>query len=123
MNGRRGNLAAIARGALTGAARLEGTAARLDSGEAATYAIDGTLARGRLALAYRFGNLGKRDCHGWTRGPMAPFTTHGRGGCDGPSARSSRSRFRSIGGAATGCGRRRPKISAGSTIAARRSRR
>ena len=60
MNGRRGNLAAITRGTFdrrTARLSLEGTADRFDSGDVTTYAIDGTLSRGRLALRYRFGDL------------------------------------------------------------------
>ena len=53
MNGRRGNLAAIARGTFDrqhGPALARRHADRPDTGEPATYAIDGTLARRRLAL-------------------------------------------------------------------------
>jgi ribosomal protein S18 acetylase RimI-like enzyme len=60
MNGRPGNLAPISRGTFhrkTGRLTIEGTAERLDTGEPAAFTVSGTLARGRLELGYRFGDL------------------------------------------------------------------
>ena len=60
MNGRRGNLAPITQGTFdrkTGQLSIEGRASRPDTGELATYSIDGTLARRQLAVRYRVGDV------------------------------------------------------------------
>ncbi len=60
MNGRPGRLAPISRGTFdrrTGRLSIEGTADRPDTGEPAAFSVDGALARGRLELRYRFGDI------------------------------------------------------------------
>lgn len=60
MNGRRGNLAPIAQGHFdrrTNRLSIGGSATRPDTGEPTTYAIEGTLARGQLAVRYRLGDF------------------------------------------------------------------